>query len=444
MASKIFKAVFFTAMSVLIAALSVTVIILCCYDREFCTRIFYAVLLFDAAILIFTLPIAYLVSKKTAESIARQINRTDLENISDSGIYAELRPLSEKITVQNYKLSRQLSELKMRKNEFDLMTNNMNEGMILLNSRGAVLSCNRSAKRIFGIGADVPSRIFGISSSSEFKDAITNALSGRAENHSFRSGDRCYHMTVNPVFHEGRIEGAVMVVIDDTEKEEREGLRREFTSNVSHELKTPLTSISGFAELISTGMAEGEDAKKFAGNIHKEAKRLISLVGDIIRLTQLDGGEIPYDGEIDMYSASKDVTERLLPIAERAEVELVLEGESAMVLGNITILEEMIFNLCDNAIKYNHRGGQVRVSVRNESGCASVTVSDNGIGIPKDKQDRVFERFYRVDKSHSKDIGGTGLGLSIVKHAANYHKAKIELESELGVGTTVKIIFPQK
>ena len=219
-------------------------------------------------------------------------------------------------------------------------------------------------------------------------------------------------------------------------------MRREFTSNISHELKTPLTSISGFAELISSGIAELEDARRFAANIQKESSRLIALVGDIIRLSQLDGGEIPYDEDgIDLFAVAEDVASRLISVAERAGISISVEGEGVEVLGNATILEQMVYNLCDNAIKYNERGGFVKVSVGLSGGEVRLSVADNGIGIPKDKQDRVFERFYRVDKSHSREIGGTGLGLSIVKHAAAYHKARLSLESEEGVGTTVTVVF---
>ena len=230
-------------------------------------------------------------------------------------------------------------------------------------------------------------------------------------------------------------------MVDDTEKEMREALRREFTSNVSHELKTPLTSISGFAELIKCGMAEGEEAQRFAENIHSEASRLITLVGDIIRLTRLDGGEIPYDGEVDLLDVAEDVKARLQNVAERAGVEISVSGTHETVLGTEEILDQIVYNLADNAIKYNNPGGIVEISVTRSGDTVSLSVKDNGIGIPKDKQDRVFERFYRVDKSHSRRIGGTGLGLSIVKHAVAYHKAEVSLVSEEGRGTEVTVSF---
>ncbi len=440
MASRIFRSIFLSVMGVILLS-SAVIVWLCLRHPDTWT------LLSEAAvplvlILIAACAAAFVISRVAASRIVEPINEIDLDSPDENMIYPELRPMAEKIRLQSYSISRQLSELRMRENEFKLLTHNMNEGMILINSRGAVLSVNRSARKIFGIGDSLPDGIFAINGSASFRAAINTALSGKKSYDTLMTDDKFYHITVSPISHEGRVEGAVTVVIDETEKESREKLRREFTSNVSHELKTPLTSISGFAELIQSGMAEGEDAMRFAGNIHKEAKRLITLVGDIIRLTQLDGGEIPYDGEVDLLEIAYTVVERLMSIAEGAGVAVSVEGERTKVDGNITILEEMIFNLCDNAIKYNRRGGTVRVRVGNVGASAFISVSDSGIGIPKDKQDRVFERFYRVDKSHSRDIGGTGLGLSIVKHAAAYHNAKVELESVEDIGTTVTVRFP--
>ncbi len=440
MASKIFRSIFFTVMAVIILACAV--IIWLCLKHPDTWGLLSEAALPLVLILACASAAAFFVSRAAASKIVKPIYEINLDKPDENSIYSELRPMVEKIRLQNYSISRQLSELRMRENEFKLLTHNMNEGMILINARGTVLSVNRSARRIFGLGENTPEVIFGICNSESFRSAVNTALSGKKGYDSFSTADKYYHVTVSPISTEGRVDGAVAIVIDDTEKESREKLRREFTSNVSHELKTPLTSISGFAEVIQSGMAEGEDAKHFAGNIRKEAKRLINLVGDIIRLTQLDGGEIPYDGEIDLLSAAEAVVERLLNVAEKDGISITVDGEHSYVSGNITIVEEMIFNLCDNAIKYNRSGGYVKVNVTRVGTGAAVSVSDNGIGIPKDRQDRVFERFYRVDKSHSREIGGTGLGLSIVKHAAAYHKAKIRLESVEGIGTTVTVTFP--
>lgn len=387
--------------------------------------------------------LGFFISSHISKSIVRPINDIDPEHPEKNGVYEELKPIISKLSSQNYKVSRQMELLRQREREFNSITFNMNEGMIVINSRAAILSCNKSAKDIFGVGQSEPKSVLALDNSNEFREAISAALSGKNGYFTTSRGERFYSVLATPVLHERSVEGAVIVILDVTEKEEREALRREFTSNVSHELKTPLTSISGFAEIIRTGMAEGDEARHFADNIHKEASRLISLVGDIIKLSRLDGGEIPYDDEkIDLYKVSRDVAARLEPVAEKNEIAILVDGVHLEIEGNLTALEEMIYNLCDNAIKYNRRGGGVRIRVFEESGEACLSVEDNGIGIPKDKQDRVFERFYRVDKSHSKEIGGTGLGLSIVKHAAMYHKASIKLESVEGEGTKVTIRFP--
>ena len=386
---------------------------------------------------------AFFVAVQLSRSIVKPINEIDLDAPETARTYAELEPIIKRLASQNYKIARQMNELRKREVEFDSITMNMEEGMVIINSRTAVLSCNKSARSIFGIGEEALSGgVLTLNPNESFRLAISAALSGKNGYDTLSVGDKFYSILVTPVFNGARVDGAVIVIIDDTEKEAREMLRREFTANVSHELKTPLTSILGFAELIEGGIADGEDATRFAGNIRKEAKRLITLVGDIIRLNQLDGGEIPFDDEpVSLLDCAREVVFRLESIAERAGVTLELLGDEAFIDGNRQILEEMIYNLTDNAIKYNKVGGRVEISVQKTADSAALKVRDTGIGIPADKLDRVFERFYRVDKSHSKDIGGTGLGLSIVKHAAAYHKAKISIDSTLGEGTEIRIDF---
>ena len=386
---------------------------------------------------------AFLVAIQLSRSIVKPINEIDLDAPDSARTYPELEPIIKRLASQNYKIAKQMNELRKREVEFDSITMNMTEGMIIINSRTTVLSCNKSARRIFDVRDNTFSGgVLSLKPDESFRLAVATALSGKNGYDNFRIGDKFYTILVTPVFNGARVDGAVIVIIDDTEKEEREALRREFTANVSHELKTPLTSIMGFAELIEGGIADKEDASRFAGNIRKEAKRLVCLVGDIIRLNQLDGGEIPFDEEpISLLDCASEVVARLENIAERAEITLTVSGERAYVNGNRQILEEMLYNLVDNAIKYNKVGGRVEIlTLKTEKG-TEISVSDNGIGIPADKLDRVFERFYRVDKSHSKEIGGTGLGLSIVKHAAAYHKAKITIDSELGVGTQIRVFF---
>ena len=379
-----------------------------------------------------------------ARSIINPINEIDLDEPENTKTYEELTPIIKKLASQNYRIARQMNELRKRETEFNSITGNMSEGMVVINSHTEILSCNRSARLIFGISDGEPlGGILEINPEDSFRAAVSAALSGKNGYDSLRIGDKFYTLLVTPVFNGASVDGAVIVVIDETEKEARESLRREFTANVSHELKTPLTAIVGFAELISTGIADAEDTRKFAASIQKESKRLISLVGDIIRLNQLDGGEIPFDEEpISLFKCSEEVISRLDSIAYAAGVTLENSGEEVLVRGNRQILEEIIYNLCDNAIKYNKMGGRVEILSEKCPEGARLTVKDTGIGIPNDKLDRVFERFYRVDKSHSKSIGGTGLGLSIVKHAAAYHKASVKIESTEGSGTVIEIVFP--
>lgn len=389
-----------------------------------------------------TLLLAFAAAGALSAAIVRPISGLDLEATDEASVFEELRPLMRKISSQNYKIAKQRSELALKKNEFNSITANMSEGLVLINSRGAVVSCNNSARRIFEVGDELPASAAALNPTPAFKAAVSSALTGKNAYEEMRKSDKYYSLIISPVLHNSVADGAVIVAIDETEKEAREALRREFTSNISHELKTPLTSISGFSELIAAGVASREEASDFAKKIHTEATRLIDLVGDIIRLTQLDGGEIPYDDEeIDLLSIAADVAARLANVAERAGVTVSVGGEHLFVRGNSTILFEMIYNLADNGIKYNGRGGAVELCVFADGGFVALSVKDNGIGIPSDKQDRVFERFYRVDKSHSKEIGGTGLGLSIVKHAAAYHNAKIELVSEVGAGTEICVRF---
>ncbi len=394
-------------------------------------------------LLLGVLVFAFAAAAVMSRSIVKPINEINLDDPENTKTYDELNPIIKKLASQNYRITKQMNELKKRELEFDSITKNMSEGMVVINSRTGILSCNSSAKRIFGVdGEELSGGVLSLNSSESFRLAVSSALSGKNGYDTLRCGDKFYTILVTPVFNGASVDGAVIVIIDDTEKESREALRREFTANVSHELKTPLTSISGFAELISGGIAEGEDAKKFAGNIKKEAERLITLVGDIIRLNQLDGREIPFDEEkISLLECAEDVAERLENIAARSGVKISVRGDKALTVGNRQIIEEMIYNLADNAIKYNKVGGRVEILTEKTSVGTKISVRDTGIGIPSDKLDRVFERFYRVDKSHSKEIGGTGLGLSIVKHAAAYHKANVFIDSTLGEGSVISIDF---
>ena len=403
---------------------------------------FYDVLYLSIFSLTFSLAVAFLAALLLSRRIVKPLYELGVERHRGEPKYPELKPLSDKLNSQSYKISQQLSQLRERAYELESITSNMSEGMIVINANAEVLSCNGAAKSILGVSRELPRGVLSIRNTQQFRDAVFSALNGKNGYDSIVTEDKFYSILVTPVTNDFGIAGAVIMIIDDTEKEHREMLRREFTSNISHELKTPLTSISGFAELIRDGIASEEDSRRFAANIHKEAARLIVLVGDIIKISMLDGGEVSCDERVDLLAVCQSVVHRLSNVAEAAGVTVSATGENLTIKANELIVEEMIYNLADNGIKYNERGGYVTISVGEDRGDAVVSVKDNGIGIPADKQDRVFERFYRVDKSHSKSIGGTGLGLSIVKHAAMRHGAKINLSSELGVGTSIDVRFP--
>ena len=338
----------------------------------------------------------------------------------------------------------QMDELRRRQTEFTAITEHMNEGLLIVDARTNLLFCNPSARRLLQIENVEKQSVLAVNRSEDFREAVQRALSGKHDLRTLTLDGRIYQLMANPAMEDGRLAGAVLVLLDVTEREDREQLRREFTANVSHELRTPLTSISGFAELIRDGIAKPQDVQHFAGNIYTEAQRLIALVGDIIRLSQLDEGSVgseKTDLRLDGMAAS--VVSRLQDAAAQHGVTLRTDLKPCRVHGIAQIVDELIYNLCDNAIKYNRKGGSVTVSTAEENGQPVLRVADTGIGIPAAEQDRVFERFYRVDKSHSRAIGGTGLGLSIVKHAAAYHHARVALESTLGTGTTVTVTFPR-
>ncbi len=389
---------------------------------------------------------AMLLAGVQTRRIVEPINRISPDAPQAEKVYDELAPLVRRLEKQKQTIRGQMETLREKQEEFTAITENMKEGFIVVDSRGDVISHNSSAARILGAdmecsdGANV--NVLSLNRSGAFRRVVDAALDGRRGEQNMELYGRYYQIIANPVAEGDEKRGAVVVILDVTEQQKREELRREFTANVSHELKTPLTSISGYAEIMKNGLVQAEDMGLFYGKIYEEAQRLIALVGDIIRLSQLDEEtEMPEKAEVDLYAVAEGVVERLASAAEKAEVSLELTGSHAVVHGAAQILEEMIFNLCDNAIKYNKPSGKVTITVETADGHPAVTVKDNGIGILKQDQERVFERFYRVDKSRSRQIGGTGLGLSIVKHGAAYHKAKVELTSKLGEGTVVKLVF---
>ncbi len=378
-----------------------------------------------------------------AKRILRPVNAIDLEHPEQSETYEELAPLLSKIYHQNRVIDSQISELQRKQAEFTAITENMSEGFLVIDEHTDLLSYTTSALRLLGAEAAGGKRsVLALNRSEGFRNAVERSLSGEHSEEIFEREGRYFQIMANPVSREGRVAGAVLIILDITEKHAQENMRREFTANVSHELKTPLTSISGTAEIIKNGFVKPEDIPHFAGNIYEEAQRLIALIGDIMRLSQLDEDSLPLEKQpVDLYALASSVLHRLEDTAQKKGISFALSGQRTIVSGVPQVLDEMIFNLCDNAVKYNRENGHVRVCVSTEQEHAVLRVEDDGIGIPAADRDRVFERFYRVDKSHSKEIGGTGLGLSIVKHGAMFHNARVSLESELGKGTTVTIVF---
>lgn len=376
-------------------------------------------------------------SVRLARQITQPINAISPDDPQD--VYPELQPLTQRLRQQRETIRNQMDELSRRMREFSAMTENMSEGFLLIDLRGHVLTENHSASMLLPTDADNIAKC----SQRELCQAAQQALTGQRCERLLQQGERTLSVIASPVLESGQVTGAVVLTLDVTEREQREKLRREFSANVSHELKTPLTSISGFAELMSQGLVPPDKVREFSLDIQKECTRLTNLVEDIIDLSRLEegGGDMTWE-DIDLYTLCDDVLQSLEPVAKRQTVTLRLAGESLRVRGVYQVLREMIYNLCDNAIKYNRSGGSVTVTVARSAGRASVTVADTGIGIPYEDQSRVFERFYRVDKSHSRAIGGTGLGLSIVKHAAALHGAEIKLQSQPEDGTVITVLFP--
>lgn len=405
-------------------------------------------LMIGMAVVIFgvTMMLAEIQTKRIVEPI----NRLDPDAPQAENVYDELSPLVRRLEKQKETIQEQMETLREKQEEFSAITENMREGFIVVDSKADVISYNSSAVRILGadlapdagVGENGTVNVIRLNRSSSFRQVVDQALAGQSSQQNLDINGRHYQIIANPVVEARDKRGAVVVILDVTEQQNREELRREFTANVSHELKTPLTSISGYAEIMKSGLVQPADMGRFSEKIYVEAQRLITLVGDIIRLSQLDEGKVAVQKTaIDLYRAASIVVDRIRDVAEKEKVSIDIQGQPAVVQGAEQILDEMIFNLCDNAIKYNKPGGQVHVTVSVEQGHAVLKVADTGIGIPEEDKERIFERFYRVDKSHSKQIGGTGLGLSIVKHGAIYHQARVEMESKLGVGTVIKIIF---
>ena len=387
--------------------------------------------------------LSYRVSKK----IVKPLSEIDLKHPEQVETYDELSPFLQRIAAQNREIDARMAEIRKQQQEFSMITENMSEGLFVVDRNYQILSYNKSAMQIFGMDPrQEHENLLAVNRSEGFRNVVDSALKGRHAQENLELNGRVYQIIANavcqPDFAEDMV-GAVILVLDVTEKEAQEQYRREFTANVSHELKTPLTSISGIAEIIRNGIVKPEDIPHFAGKIYDESQRLITLIGDIIKLSRLDENQVPMEREtVDMLEMARDVVQQLSSVARKSGVTLVANGSHGQVQGVRQVLGEMVYNLCENAVKYNHAGGRVWVDVQQVADHVVLRVKDTGIGIPAAEQGRIFERFYRVDKSHSKAVGGTGLGLSIVKHGAALHHATISVSSELEQGTEITLTFP--
>ncbi len=396
-------------------------------------------------VLIFAIAIVLssLLASRLSQAVVQPLNELNLDKPLSNVGYNELSPLLKRIDSQQHELKQQGDELVHKQEEFDAVTKSMNEGLVLLNNKGTILSINSAARGYLGTDKGcIGKNLIEINRNQKLQEMLYNALEGSKTRHVFELAESKFEFAVNPVKSEEGVTGAVLLIFDVTDKENSEAIRREFTANVSHELKTPLHSISGYAELMSNGLVQQDDMGKFAGKIYSEAQRLICLVEDIIKLSRLDeGAEDMKREKLELLSMAESVKKSLETEAEQADVEIVVEGTTAEITGIHQLVKGIIFNLCDNAIKYNRQGGKVFVEIKDEDNGAVIVVKDTGIGIPPEHQNRIFERFYRVDKSHSKEVGGTGLGLSIVKHAVKVHNASVDLQSVVGEGTKITVRF---
>ena len=390
------------------------------------------------------LGLSLFLASRLSRRIVKPLNDINPEHPESAAVYPELKPLVNRLRSQQNQLSLQKKKLMRKQHELEAATGSMQEGLVLLDEDGLIMSINGAAQRILSatdycVGKD----FMLVNHSFEIQNLLRRAALGEHATDVLTLNRVRYQVNASPIIFEGTPAGIVLLLIDITEKQKNEQLRREFTANVSHELKTPLHTIAGYAEMLASSMVRPEDVPKFSAQILSDAKRMTALVEDIIRLSHLDEGAEDMKREpVDLFALAQQATDSLRRYAEEAEVTLTLTGEAAPLTGIPQLLSLMIRNLCDNAIKYNRRGGSVNVNIENAGDAVLLSVSDTGIGIPEEQQSRVFERFYRVNKSRSRELGGTGLGLSIVKHAALLHNARIELSSVPGEGTCITVCFP--
>lgn len=394
-------------------------------------------------VLIAALVLSGILARRISKRIVEPMNSIDLDRPLENDTYEELSPLLNRINQQHKEIEMQMRYLKQRTDEFTQITESMKEGLILLDNKGNVLSINEAAQNILETDSDCIGQSFlSIERSRNINNAIQSAFEeGHSEIYA-QYGSREYQVDISRIESGGETVGAVLLAFDITEQQNAQRNRREFTANVSHELKTPLQGIIGSAELIENGMVKPEDMPRFIGHIRKEASRLVTLIEDIIRLSQLDEGRQMPSEQVDLFELAEEVRSVLEGACEAKNINMKLMGEHVSIDGVKRLLYEIIYNLCDNAVKYNNEGGIADIDISSDEKNAYITVRDSGIGIPQDQQERVFERFYRVDKSHSKESGGTGLGLSIVKHAVSYHNGTVSMKSEPGNGTEIRVALP--
>ena len=394
-------------------------------------------------VLLAALILAAVLASSISKHIVAPLNQIDLEHPLDNDTYEELAPLLTRISQQRRQIDEQVRRLRRKNDEFTQITSNMSEGLVLLNEKGIILNINPAAERLFATDHSCVQQDFlTVERSPEVSRAIKNAFENGYSRIYLTRGEREYQLDISRIASDGAVVGAVLLAFDATEQLDAERSRREFTANVSHELKTPLQSIMGSAELIENGLVKSEDMPRFVGHIRAEAARLVTLIDDIIRLSQLDeGGEMPYD-TVDLYAVAEETAAQLRPAADARHIRIKVTGVPLCIQSVRRLVSETVYNLCDNAIKYNVDGGRVTIDVAKQGADAVIRVADTGVGIPPEHQARVFERFYRVDKSHSRQSGGTGLGLSIVKHAVSDLGGRITLESVPGKGTTMQVTLP--
>lgn len=395
-------------------------------------------------LLLLALVMSVLLANHLSNRIVEPLNSLNLEEPLANDTYEELGPVLGRIEHQQRQIKSQMEDLQQRKEEFHAITHGMEEALILLDQNEKIISINPAAKKLFQTTKNcVGQHILTIYRTTDFQELLDTALEkGHAQSTATLNG-REFQFNISQIRREEQQIGLCLLIFDITEKAKSEELRKEFTANVTHELKTPLHSIMGLSELMENGLVKPEDQTEFSGRIHKEATRLVSLIDDILQLSQLDEKTNFTTENVDLFSLMREVTDSLSTKAQKKNIHLELNGSSAFLPGIRKLLYEIIFNLCDNAIQYTDNGGTVTLSLTDSPSTITLTVKDNGIGIPREHQPRIFERFYRVDKSHSRSTGGTGLGLSIVKHACEYHNAAITLDSTEGIGTTITVCFPK-